>query len=110
MKSILNPETGKYLTQAAYDAWSDGVTFDGETWGNYESAAIFHPDDAPGREIFDGEFVDALPDIMIGMRVEAGTGEDHDTGRVDKIEDGKATVSWDSLIVTTVPVSFLSPK
>ena len=45
--------------------------------------------------------------IEVGDRVESGDGDEHDTGRVDEISDGKATVSWDSLVVTTQPVSML---
>lgn len=45
----------------------------------------------------------------IGMRVQAGQGEDHDTGRVDKIDGNMATVTWDSLVVTTCPVATLRP-
>tara|TARA_R110000868_G_scaffold150997_1_gene374598 strand:+ start:930 stop:1145 length:216 start_codon:yes stop_codon:yes gene_type:complete len=39
-----------------------------------------------------------------GNRVAAGTGEDYDTGTIDKIEGNKATVRWDSMVVTTLPL------
>lgn len=51
------------------------------------------------------------PGIKIGMRVQSGEGEDRDTGRVDAI-DAKtqmATVSWDSLVVSTAPIALLRP-
>jgi len=50
--------------------------------------------------------------IEIGMRVQAGEGEDRDTGRVDEIDadKGMAIVSWDSLVVTPCPISDLLPE
>lgn len=39
-----------------------------------------------------------------GNRVAAGSGEDYDTGTIDKIVGDKATIRWDSHIVTTLPL------
>lgn len=41
-----------------------------------------------------------MKEIKIGDRVWAGVGDDYDTGRVDDIRDGIATVAWNSLVVT----------
>lgn len=35
-----------------------------------------------------------------GVKIEAGTGEDHDTGVIDSIDGTTAVVRWDSLVVT----------
>jgi hypothetical protein len=45
--------------------------------------------------------------IKVGDRVEGGEGEDHDTGRVERIDDGMAFVSWDSGVKTPCPVADL---
>ena len=43
------------------------------------------------------------------LRVEAGEGEDHDTGRVEWIDpNGMAYVAWDSGVKTHCPVADLS--
>ena len=49
--------------------------------------------------------IDATGSILApGNRIAAGTGEDYDTGIVDKIDGNTATVRWDSLVVTTLPL------
>jgi hypothetical protein len=52
---------------------------------------------------------DLDPDLAveIGMRVEAGVGQDRDTGTVEGIERDVATVRWDSLVVTRCPIRLL---
>lgn len=47
--------------------------------------------------------------ITAGCRVEAGESgtEDYDRGVVDRIEDGKAVVRWDSQVVTECPIENL---
>lgn len=45
--------------------------------------------------------------ISVGMRVEGGEGEDHDTGIVDSIDGETAIVRWDSHVVTPCPVKLL---
>lgn len=45
--------------------------------------------------------------IRVGDRVEAGKGEDHDTGRVVEIGGDMAVVSWDSGVRTPAPLSLL---
>lgn len=42
--------------------------------------------------------------IFPGDTVEAGEGEDHDTGRVERIEGHMAVVAWDSGVKTPCPV------
>lgn len=46
----------------------------------------------------------AIRDIVLGMRVEAGEGEDHDTGIINTVDGENVTVNWDSLVRT--PASF----
>jgi sRNA-binding protein len=46
--------------------------------------------------------------IKVGDRVEAGTGEDHDTGVVHEIKDSEARVGWDSGVETMISVSRLT--
>lgn len=46
--------------------------------------------------------------IKVGDKVEAGKGEDHDTGRVVSIDDTMAFVSWDSGVATPCPIADLS--
>jgi hypothetical protein len=45
--------------------------------------------------------------IKPGARVEAGKGEDHDTGRVVEINGEMAVVAWDSGVRTPCPVTDL---
>lgn len=40
-----------------------------------------------------------------GHRVAAGEGEDRDTGTIDAITGDKATVRWDSGVVTPLPLN-----
>jgi hypothetical protein len=47
-------------------------------------------------------------EIKVGDRVSAGVGQDYDEGRVDVVDAGQATVSWDSLVVTTQPLDMLA--
>jgi len=47
--------------------------------------------------------------IIPGMRIEAGHGENHDTGTVGSIDGDMATVQWDSLVVTECPLVDLRP-
>lgn len=46
-------------------------------------------------------------EIKIGDRVEAGAGEDHDTGIVRRIDRDLAFVSWDSGVATPCPIGDL---
>lgn len=50
-----------------------------------------------------------MAEIKVGMRVEVGEGEDHDTGRVVEINGAMAMVAWDSGVRTSCPVADLSP-
>ena len=43
-----------------------------------------------------------------GMRVEAGEGSDHDTGRIIRVDGDMAMVAWDSEQTTPCPVADLS--
>ena len=46
--------------------------------------------------------------ICIGDKVEAGIGEDHDTGRVERIDSAStAFVAWDSGVKTTAAIARL---
>lgn len=46
--------------------------------------------------------------ICVGDRVEAGKGEDHDTGRVERIDsEDMAFVAWDSGVKTPAAISDL---
>ena len=45
--------------------------------------------------------------IKEGARVEAGEGEDHDTGRVVSVDGDMAIVAWDSGVKTPCPVEDL---
>jgi len=47
--------------------------------------------------------------IAVGMRVERGTGQTRDTGRVADIEGESALVSWDSGTRTPAPLAELTP-
>ena len=50
--------------------------------------------------------INATGDILApGHRVAAGSGEDYDTGTIDAIDGCVATVRWDSLAVTALPLS-----
>lgn len=44
--------------------------------------------------------LDEAAEEIDGMKIRAGAGEDEDTGTVDRREDGKLSVRWDSLVVT----------
>lgn len=46
-------------------------------------------------------------DIRVGSRVEAGEGEDHDTGVVQSVDGDVAMVAWDSGVVTPCDVASL---
>ena len=49
-------------------------------------------------------------EIKVGMKVECGDGEDHDTGIVDSVDsvDGAvAVIRWDSGVVTPAPIEML---
>lgn len=48
-----------------------------------------------------------LSNVQIGSHVEAGYGEDYDTGRVESIEGDAAFVAWDSGVKTVAAVSRL---
>jgi hypothetical protein len=39
-----------------------------------------------------------------GNRVAAGSGEDYDTGFIDRIRGNKAIIRWDSGVVTSLPL------
>ncbi|HSH28633.1 MAG TPA: hypothetical protein VK971_01900 [Thiohalobacter sp.] len=44
---------------------------------------------------------------LTGQRVEAGEGEDHDAGHIERIEGSVAHVAWDSGVKTPCPVIYL---
>jgi hypothetical protein len=45
--------------------------------------------------------IDATGSILApGNRVAAGTGQDYDTGTIDRIDGDVALVRWDTLVVT----------
>jgi hypothetical protein len=48
-------------------------------------------------------------EVIEGMRVEAGEGEEHDTGVVHSIDGDNAVVGWDSGVTTPVPIQDLRP-
>lgn len=58
----------------------------------------------------DGDEGSILRALVVGDRVEAGLrgSEDYDKGRIDAIENGVATVNWDSLVVTDHPLNDLT--
>lgn len=45
--------------------------------------------------------------FAVGDRVEGGAGEDHDTGRVVRVEGDAVTVAWDQGVTTTQPAGGL---
>jgi len=53
------------------------------------------------------EVVGAVVGIKVNDKVEAGSGDDHDTGIVDEINGEWATVRWDSGVVTPCPLADL---
>lgn len=49
--------------------------------------------------------IDATGGILApGNRIAAGSGEEYDTGTIEEINGNKATVRWDSLVVTILPL------
>lgn len=48
-------------------------------------------------------------EIEVGDRVEAGEGDDYDTGRVESIDGDVAFVAWDSGVKTRANLSALRP-
>lgn len=44
----------------------------------------------------------------IGDRIEAGEGDDHDTGRIESIDGSMAFVAWDSGVKTAAPLADLA--
>lgn len=46
--------------------------------------------------------------FAVGDKVEAGEGEDHDTGTVIEVDGDQVTVAWDSGQRTTQPVDALT--
>jgi hypothetical protein len=67
--------------------------------------------DAIVRACVDGEDVDVdlEYEIDVGDRVEAGEGDDHDTGIVQSINGDIAMVGWDSGVCTRANLSALRP-
>lgn len=47
--------------------------------------------------------------IEIGMQVEAGEGEDHDTGRVLEVDGDRALIAWGTQVRTWTPIADLQP-
>lgn len=45
--------------------------------------------------------------IEVGDRVEAGDGDDYDTGRVERIDGDSAIVAWDSGVKTPMDLTAL---
>jgi hypothetical protein len=48
--------------------------------------------------------------LNVGDKVEAGRGEDHDTGVIGQIQGEKAFVRWDSGVSTWNPVADLRKR
>lgn len=46
-------------------------------------------------------------EIKIGMRVECGEDDDHDTGVVDSVNGASAIVRWESGVTTPAPIILL---
>ena len=67
-------------------------------------------DSDEGREALVAAIADLEPEHpLTGKRVEAGSGEGHDTGLVSSVLDNIATVNWDSLVTTKIEVTELRP-
>jgi hypothetical protein len=79
---------------------------DGEYKGEDVAGIGMRFDDNAEAEEY-GITLSSDPVISVGSRVEAGDGEDHDTGTVDSIKGNTATVRWDSHVVTTSPIANL---
>lgn len=48
MKTMIDTNTGRYLSQAAYDQWSEGKEITSDMWtSDIDCAASFVGDDAP---------------------------------------------------------------
>lgn len=60
-----------------------------------------------GRRTADGRYVPA-DQIVVGDLVEAGKGDDHDTGRVAEIVGRTARVGWRSGVTASIPVADLT--
>lgn len=58
----------------------------------------------------DGSGRGAWAVAITGMRVQAGEGADHDTGRIVDVDRGMAIVAWDSLAETSCPVERLEAR
>lgn len=52
---------------------------------------------------------EAIDAMQTQCRVQAGQGEDHDIGRIHKIDGDMAIVGWNSGVVTPCPISDLWP-
>ena len=52
--------------------------------------------------------VDSVETFEPGSRVEGGIGEDHDTGRIERIDGDIAFVAWDSGVKTPAPLCILA--
>lgn len=92
-----------YSLESESDSWRINVTIVGASNHHPEGCSCGSPD-CP-EWIADQEVVRFS--LTVGDRVEAGTGDDYDTGIVDSIDGDTATVRWDSHVVTTAPVSDL---
>lgn len=90
-------------TQPAEDEWDAQIKADAEA-GRLDSIA------PTAEELAHSVPIGQCRKIAVGMRVQAGEGEDFDRGRVDEINGGMATVSWDSLVVTPCPLALLTPE
>lgn len=79
--------------------WTDG---NGSGSDGYSLADYF----ATSGEYL-GADANGIEPVVDGARVEAGTGDDYDTGRVESIDGAMALVAWDSGIKTPAPLSDL---
>lgn len=52
---------------------------------------------------------EAIEAMELGYKVQAGQGQDHDTGYIHHVDDRFARVAWDSGVVTPCPLADLQP-
>lgn len=79
------------------------VGWTGQEHEGYNIADYF---DAQGRYL--GADEAGIEPIVEGARVEAGAGDDRDTGRIERIDGSMAFVSWDSGVKTPAPLADLA--
>lgn len=96
-----SPGSGNYCTMEAV-VFGDASDLTDEEFENLREVGVSVVEDEDEGSI--------LRVLVVGDRVEAGLrgSEDYDKGRIDAIENGVATVSWDSLVVTDHPLNDLT--